>query len=547
MSAGHPSDPAGRDRTRCDNNPAGIPAAMQDIFSRAEKFAESIFAGDSGGHDIYHTLRVHAAARRICAEEGGDEKTVRLAALLHDVDDAKLFGNSGYANARRFMDSEGIPGEEQEKIIRIISQISFGGSGSSVPDTLEGKIVQDADRLDAIGAIGIARAFAYGGSRGRPMHIPGEKPRETMSEAEYRSGGTTVNHFREKLLKLKGLMNTESARKMAESRHAYMEGFLEEFLGEWDGKLRCCVYRIIITYSAFKVKSEVRIRILPSVFTKNILISGAVKGSMRITIVGCGSIGQLLAAAADEIAEVKRIYLTDSDRAKAERLASKMKKGIVVEDVEEELYHCDLVIESATQEAARAIIPRVVARGVDIMVMSVGALVDDGFRQSVTAKAAECEAKIYIPSGAVCGTDGLRSSSMGKLDEVELIAIQGPKTLSDVDYITGKGIDVEKLAEKTVVYSGTAREAVQLFPKNVNVAATVSLLGIGFDRTKVTIVMDPDTHSNSYRLRLRGEFGEMDCSTYNVPSPENPKTSYLSAMSAISALKRIVRNEWIGI
>lgn len=211
---------------------------MDGIFLRAEKFAEGVFAGDSGGHDIYHTLRVHSVARRICAEEGGNERIVRLAALLHDVDDPKLFGNAGYANAMRFMESEGIPAEEREKIIRIISQISFKGSGSSVPDTLEGKIVQDADRMDAIGAIGIARAFAYGGSKGRPMHIPSEKPRESMTEEEYRSEGTTLNHFHEKLLKLKGLMNTESARKMAERRHIYMEEFLDEFLREWDGKMR---------------------------------------------------------------------------------------------------------------------------------------------------------------------------------------------------------------------------------------------------------------------------------------------------------------------
>ena len=93
----------------------------------------------------------------------------------------------------------------------------------------------------------------------------------------------------------------------------------------------------------------------------------------------------------------------------------------------------------------------------------------------------------------------------------------------------------------------TARDAVKLFPKNINVAATVSLLGVGFDKTKVTIVVDPSFHSNSHELRVKGEFGQMTCHTYNVPSPDNPKTSYLAAMSAISALKRIVRNEWIGI
>lgn len=268
---------------------------------------------------------------------------------------------------------------------------------------------------------------------------------------------------------------------------------------------------------------------------------------MRITIVGCGSIGSKLAIAADEMAEVKRIYLTDMDQTLAEDLASKLKKAIVVDDVEEELYHCDLVVEAASQAAARDIMPKVVSRGVDIMIMSVGALVDDAFRESVLQKAKQCEARVYVPSGAVCGTDGLRSSQVGGLKEVELITTKPPKSMQGVKYIVEKGIDVDNLTEKTVVYSGSAREAVSMFPRNINVAATVSLLGIGFDDTKVTIVCDPASDSNSHELRIKGEFGEMTCHTYNVPSPDNPKTSYLAAMSAISALKRIVRNEWIGV
>jgi aspartate dehydrogenase len=268
---------------------------------------------------------------------------------------------------------------------------------------------------------------------------------------------------------------------------------------------------------------------------------------MRITIVGCGSIGSKLAQAADEMAEVKRIYLTDVDAKLAEELAAKLKKAIVIDDVEEELYHCDLVVEAASQAAAKDIMPKVVSRGVDIMIMSVGALVDDCFRSMVLTKAKEAEAKVYVPSGAVCGTDGLRSSQVGGLEEVELITTKHPQSLQGVKYISDKGIDLDALTEKTVVYSGSAREAVSLFPRNINVAATVSLLGIGFDDTKVTIVCDPQSHSNSHELRIKGEFGEMSCHTYNVPSPDNPKTSYLAAMSAISALKRVVRNEWIGI
>ena len=206
------------------------------VFERAKDFARGIFEGDSSGHDVYHTIRVHDLARTICMKEGGEMDIVRLAALLHDVDDRKLFGENGFANARRFMDSENIPIDDQLFICDIISQVSFKGKDSVTPSTLEGKIVQDADRMDAIGAIGIARAFAYGGSKGRAIYIPGESPKEGMSEKEYFSNqGTSVNHFYEKLLLLKDMMNTETAKRMAQARHDYMVGYLEEFMSEWEG------------------------------------------------------------------------------------------------------------------------------------------------------------------------------------------------------------------------------------------------------------------------------------------------------------------------
>lgn len=209
----------------------------EDAFDRAKEFARNIFEGDSTGHDIYHTLRVHDLAVTICSEEGGEEDIVRLSALLHDVDDRKLFGDNGFANARRFMDSEGIPEDIQDSICDIISQISFKGKDSVVPDTLEGKIVQDADRMDAIGAIGIARAFAYGGSKGRAMYVPDDKPKVGMSEKEYFANeGTSVNHFYEKLLLLKDMMNTDTAKRMAQARHDYMVGYLDEFMAEWQGR-----------------------------------------------------------------------------------------------------------------------------------------------------------------------------------------------------------------------------------------------------------------------------------------------------------------------
>jgi len=268
---------------------------------------------------------------------------------------------------------------------------------------------------------------------------------------------------------------------------------------------------------------------------------------MRIMIVGCGSRGSKLAEAADRLMEVKRIYLVDSDSSRVEAVAAKLNKAVVVSGVEEELYHCDLVIECATQEVAHDIIPKVVARGVDVMVMSVGALVDEDYRKMIFDKAKECDVRIYIPSGAVCGTDGLRASAIGDLREVELNTIQGTASFSGVEYVIQKGIDLDGLKERTLLYSGTAREAVKLFPRNVNVAALVSILGFGFDKTTVNIYADPTTTSNSHELKVKGEFGEMTCNTYNVTSSDNPNTSKLAVFSAISALERIVKNQWIGI
>ena len=209
----------------------------ESVFDAAKDYIRDLFEGDGSGHDYFHSVRVHDVAVTIQATEGGDLDVIRLAALLHDADDRKLFDSADYDNARRFMGDNGIPDDVQERVVHVISQISFKGKDSVVPDSLEGKIVQDADRLDAIGAIGIGRAFAYGGSRSRPMHVPGQGFLEDMdADTYYSHENTTINHFYEKLLLLKDMMNTPAARDMAEGRHRFMESFLEEFYAEWDGQ-----------------------------------------------------------------------------------------------------------------------------------------------------------------------------------------------------------------------------------------------------------------------------------------------------------------------
>lgn len=196
-----------------------------------------LFRGEASGHDLWHTMRVYRCAMCIAEHYDCDKTVVALAALLHDADDEKLFSTRDHENARRVMREAQIPEEQAEKVIRVIRQVSFRGRDTVTPDTLEGQIVQDADRLDAIGAVGIARAFAFGGSRGRRMHEPGEAPRMDLDrESMKHYEGTTVNHFYEKLFLLKTMMNTQEASRIAEERDRFMRAFLNEFYAEWEGE-----------------------------------------------------------------------------------------------------------------------------------------------------------------------------------------------------------------------------------------------------------------------------------------------------------------------
>ena len=208
------------------------------LIDRAQRYVRDKFENEYSGHDYFHTLRVFKMATRIAECEGAKVEIVQLAALLHDVDDRKISPDTyeSQANAREFLISNGVDEDTIELICRVIREISFGAN-NSVPSTLEGQCVQDADRLDAIGAIGIARAFAYGGNHNRHMYHPDIKPNLNMTKEEYvKSESTTINHFYEKLFKLTALMNTKTAIQIAEAREAYMKEFVAEFMDEWDGK-----------------------------------------------------------------------------------------------------------------------------------------------------------------------------------------------------------------------------------------------------------------------------------------------------------------------
>lgn len=211
---------------------------MEQLVQNATKFIKEIFQNDFSGHDFFHSMRVYRTAINIAEAEHADLEVVALAALLHDVDDRKLSPMTAEKkeNAARFMCSQNVSESEIRQVCQIIDEVSFKGTDSVRPSTPEGKCVQDADRLDALGAIGIARTFAYGGSHHRAIHDPELPPRTAMNQAQYYSSkSTSLNHFYEKLFLLEGMMNTETGKAIARKRTQYMQQFVDEFLNEWDG------------------------------------------------------------------------------------------------------------------------------------------------------------------------------------------------------------------------------------------------------------------------------------------------------------------------
>ena len=211
----------------------------EEQIELTKDFVKKHLENDASGHDWWHIVRVAELAKTIAMKEQADLFICEMSALLHDIADEKLNATEaeGLKKVRDWLYAIAMDESSISKIISIISGMSYKGGGQPAMQTLEGKVVQDADRLDAIGAIGIARTFAYAGSKGDLIYDPAMAPREKMTKEEYRSGkSTAINHFYEKLLKLKELMNTDYAKLLAKERHQFMEIYLQQFFKEWQGK-----------------------------------------------------------------------------------------------------------------------------------------------------------------------------------------------------------------------------------------------------------------------------------------------------------------------
>jgi aspartate dehydrogenase len=255
---------------------------------------------------------------------------------------------------------------------------------------------------------------------------------------------------------------------------------------------------------------------------------------MNLGIIGCGAIGTDVAKAADKMKEIEKIYIYDIKKSASDKLVKQLKKG-EIQRVQEFLKHVDVVFEGASQDAVKEYAEIVLQAGKDLILMSVGGLFDDNFRENLEKTAREKNCKVYVPSGAVCGIDGIISASIAGLNEVTLVTTKPPSSL-------GLSLD-----ERSVLFEGNARDAVKNFPANINVAASLSLAGKGFNKTKVEIVADPVASRISHKILAHGKFGRLRVELENMPNPNNPSSSYMASLSAIATLRRIIDPIQIGV
>lgn len=256
---------------------------------------------------------------------------------------------------------------------------------------------------------------------------------------------------------------------------------------------------------------------------------------LRIGLAGCGNIGaELCRAVAVGGMNARVVALFDVDPKQAERLKATLNPDAALGDLDACAAACDLLVEAAAAVAVAPVIRAAIRHRCDCLVMSVGGVLQ---QPALLDEAREAGIMVRLPSGALAGLDGIRAAKEAGLDSVTITTRKPPKGLAGAPYLVENRIDVEGMTQATLVFEGTALEAVKAFPKNVNVAAALSLAGIGPERTRVRVIADPAAVRNSHEVVAEGAFGKLTAVTENVPSPENPKTSYLASLSAIAEVR----------
>lgn len=270
-----------------------------------------------------------------------------------------------------------------------------------------------------------------------------------------------------------------------------------------------------------------------------------------VGLVGCGAIGSVIAEAIDKgkVDNVSLVTVYDIILERAEKLVSKLShKPLVARSLDEILRRNDvhLIIEAASQDFVRDYAVKILNSNKDLLIMSTGALLDETLFSEIARAADRTGKRVYVPSGAIVGIDNIKSAVLDKIEEVTLITRKPPISFRDTNLIEKNKIDALSIKEPLILYEGPAREAVKILPQNINVAATLSLAGIGPDKTKVKVIADPTVKNIVHEIYVKGEFGEIYTRAVNKPFPKNPRTSYIAALSAIATLRRITSNIVIG-
>jgi aspartate dehydrogenase len=265
----------------------------------------------------------------------------------------------------------------------------------------------------------------------------------------------------------------------------------------------------------------------------------------RIGLLGCGAVGTQIALAIDS-GKIPAIltHVYDIDRSQADSLVSKLKKKpqIVANSHLLSSNPIDLVVEAASQDAVRKDAVSILQNKKDLMIMSAGALLDESVFEVISDACKDFGKTVYLPTGAIAGLDALKAVK-DELESVSLVTTKNPASLRGAPFFDSSDINPDKISEPTVLFDGMAKEAVSLFPKNVNVAALLSLVGLGSKKTSVRIVADPNTNKNTHKINANGKFGNLSFTIENVPDSTNPKTSRLATLSAIELVRQICTQE----
>ena len=267
---------------------------------------------------------------------------------------------------------------------------------------------------------------------------------------------------------------------------------------------------------------------------------------LKVGIVGCGTIGTILSRAITEHpTDIELVSIFDRHIEHSKRLASALACTPAIEDVQQMAEHVDIIVECASILAVPEVARISLINGCDVMIMSVGALSNTHLKNELINLAEKNNVRIHIPSGAIIGVDGIKSAKIAGINKVTLRTKKHPESLKGARYIKEKGINLDAINKETMIFKGTVKEVTDAFPANINVATTLALAS-GIENFNVEIYANPELRRNVHEITIEGGFGKFEISVENVPSPTNPKTSYLAALSAITTLKQMTNPIQIG-